>query len=432
MKSTQHDERCDRCSYVKWSPVPGRSPSFAVDGDVDVATCIMRISKRPKKTLSEIVRSTTVFTRSALVPLYHGTIGRNSGCASLLASSRPAASWASSDGAGGLASADPTTTHPSCCAPAPRGIKLHTSVRRSPSCCVGLNSAAGHAVEDRARELLVFAINGFRPRPNISFDPARRIAAGRGLPSLQSEPSPPSSVVTAEAVVRRATGSARSLSMLERLSRKKAEGRPLAKLSPAAASASRCRCLAARASSCSVHLALAATPTGVAARTSLMSRAPTARAAHRSVMQLVKYIVSAVSHTVMTGDSCGGGMGSDRCSKSTGLLSPAASVVFAGRCLPCGSPESIQAENSGYKAVGIGRSSEPHTVCLTRSLRESPHSGAAPPLPQKLWNVVHAIVIVAELRSSKEATCQTDIDGRNVTSPEFTAADEDGTAPRTC
>lgn len=44
-----------------------------------VLTSMVRMSKRPKNSFTETVRSNSIFTRSADVPLYHGTIGKNSG-----------------------------------------------------------------------------------------------------------------------------------------------------------------------------------------------------------------------------------------------------------------------------------------------------------------------------------------------------------------
>mmetsp|Transcript_30303 Transcript_30303/g.77797 ORF Transcript_30303/g.77797 Transcript_30303/m.77797 type:complete len:225 (-) Transcript_30303:1039-1713(-) len=81
-KSSHSSERSENCSYVKPSPSRpfglGRLMSAAL-----AATCISRMSKRPRNILRETMRSKKVLSRSALVPLNHATIGRKSGVASL-------------------------------------------------------------------------------------------------------------------------------------------------------------------------------------------------------------------------------------------------------------------------------------------------------------------------------------------------------------
>ena len=48
---------------------------------------MVRMSKRPRKSLSEMVRSNMVLYMSAEVPLYHGNMGMKSGCSSTMAAS---------------------------------------------------------------------------------------------------------------------------------------------------------------------------------------------------------------------------------------------------------------------------------------------------------------------------------------------------------
>ena len=58
--------------------------------------CIVRMSKRPRNSFTEMSRSKTVLYMSAEVPLYQGTMGRKSGCSSILQQSHPVVLRASS------------------------------------------------------------------------------------------------------------------------------------------------------------------------------------------------------------------------------------------------------------------------------------------------------------------------------------------------
>mmetsp|Transcript_24919 Transcript_24919/g.59293 ORF Transcript_24919/g.59293 Transcript_24919/m.59293 type:complete len:222 (+) Transcript_24919:144-809(+) len=82
-KSSHSSSLSAKCSYVNPSPSrplgSGRLISAAL-----VAACISRMSKRPRKILTEIRRSKNVLRRSALVPLNQATIGRNLGLGSSL------------------------------------------------------------------------------------------------------------------------------------------------------------------------------------------------------------------------------------------------------------------------------------------------------------------------------------------------------------
>ena len=53
------------------------------DGWGGQQTCMVRMSKRPKNSLREIVRSKMVLYMSADVPLYQGNMGKKSGCSSM-------------------------------------------------------------------------------------------------------------------------------------------------------------------------------------------------------------------------------------------------------------------------------------------------------------------------------------------------------------